>query len=247
MWPRALAPACRRAAFTLVELLVVISVVSLLIALLLPALSLARETAMSVNCLSQMRQIGLGLRLYLNDNDQLYPYGVDYGYGAAPWPGVVHEYLNSYDVWQCPKHTFTVDWTSKKVTPFDGWRKIWDKFPVPWDDPFSYGYNMLGNYPPFGNGLGERPYNPSTGGIDIKTHENEVVFPSKLFALTDSDANNIWDTVFQPNLLEPAQLAGARHLNNLTNVVYADFHADTHEADWVNFNAGNEHWNKQGQ
>lgn len=234
-------------AFTLIELLVVISIVSVLIALLLPALSHARETALSVHCLSQLRQIGIGFRLYLNDNEQWYPYGVDVNYGGAPWPRAVHEYLSSPEVWQCPKHTFNVDWFSGQVTPFDGWQKRWDTVLVRWDEAFSYAYNMLGNRPPFGNGLGERPYNPATGGIDIRTQENEVVLPSKMFAVTDSDANNVWDTVWQPNFLEPAELAGPRHLDGLVNMLYADFHADTQEADWVNFGAGNVHWNKQGR
>lgn len=58
--------ACRRA-FTLIELLVVIAVIALLIAILLPALKGARDSAKAVICLSNMRQIGVGLVSYAGD------------------------------------------------------------------------------------------------------------------------------------------------------------------------------------
>ena len=66
---------CRegRIGFTLVELLVVIGIIALLIGILLPALSKARESANRVACLSNMRQIGMGIFQYLNDNKDRFP------------------------------------------------------------------------------------------------------------------------------------------------------------------------------
>ena len=63
----------KRAAFTLVELLVVIGIIAVLIAMLLPALQKAREQAKLTQCMSNLRQLGIGTQLYRHHNRDFYP------------------------------------------------------------------------------------------------------------------------------------------------------------------------------
>ena len=63
----------QRAAFTLVELLVVIGIIAVLISILVPSLNIARAAAKSTASLSNLRQRGIGLVMYKNDNKGYYP------------------------------------------------------------------------------------------------------------------------------------------------------------------------------
>src|SRR5690625_3880646 len=71
-------------AFTLIELLVVITIITLLISILLPALSAARNAARNIQCMSNLRQIGLLTQAYALDHD----------YCAPPAVGTVHGYFS---------------------------------------------------------------------------------------------------------------------------------------------------------
>jgi prepilin-type N-terminal cleavage/methylation domain-containing protein len=93
---------CRRAAFTLVELLVVIGVIAVLIAILVPTLSKARQQAWRVKCISNAKQLGTALHMYANDNRASLPASNwDGGTTAGAWVNAPLGWL--YDVTAPPR------------------------------------------------------------------------------------------------------------------------------------------------
>jgi prepilin-type N-terminal cleavage/methylation domain-containing protein len=97
---KAIALPANRRAFTLIELLVVIAIIAILAAILFPVFGRARENARRTSCLSNMKQLGLGLMQYMQDFDDVYPMhapsSVEY------WPQTIQPYLKSFQIFNCP-------------------------------------------------------------------------------------------------------------------------------------------------
>ncbi len=102
----------RRNGFTLIELLVVIAIIAILAAILFPVFAKAREKARQTSCLSNLKQIGLGQLMYVQDYDEKFNppvmcgVGVDGCYIGAEFCGSGYMPLNPYiknqQLWECP-------------------------------------------------------------------------------------------------------------------------------------------------
>ena len=105
---------CR--AFTLIELLVVIAIIAILAAILFPVFAQAREKARQTACLSNMKQMGTGMMMYVQDYDETFPFAQSYGGYNAAIPSLTSPYVqkvNQYGavptgtIWSCPSDGVT--------------------------------------------------------------------------------------------------------------------------------------------
>jgi prepilin-type N-terminal cleavage/methylation domain-containing protein/prepilin-type processing-associated H-X9-DG protein len=130
-----------RHGFTLIELLVVIAIIAILAAILFPVFASARESARKTSCLSNTRQMGNALSMYLQDYDETFHKGAGMnsaainGFGAdtsidgwTNWPWFYGPYVKNVDVFNCPS---SPDGTEQLTA-------------ANWGNDGNYGYNYSG-------------------------------------------------------------------------------------------------------
>lgn len=103
-----------RLGFTLIELLVVIAIIAILAAILFPVFAQARDAARKATCLSNMKQVGLGMGMYVQDYDSIWPGQASDGFpldktglaGASPfnYKDRILPYTKNEQIWLCPSN-----------------------------------------------------------------------------------------------------------------------------------------------
>jgi len=165
-------------AFTLIELLVVIAIIAILAAILFPVFAQAKEAAKKSACLSNVRQIGLGMIMYTNDFDDYYP-GNDQWVPAAsntsasdprePYDMLIMPYVKNEKIFSCPDDNAS---TRASASSNSFWDSSYQSKAI------IRSYQFVGNivtvegqttYPPYGidqnTGLSTYPYPQSSSPI----------------------------------------------------------------------------------
>ncbi|MBI4023391.1 MAG: type II secretion system protein [Verrucomicrobia bacterium] len=97
----------RHRAFTLIELLVVVAIISILAALLMPALRNARDRAKQIYCINNLKQLAVAVFLYANEADGKFPL-VWYN-GEGPWAWKLTAYVKNTKLYNCPSNPIPYD------------------------------------------------------------------------------------------------------------------------------------------
>jgi len=161
----------KKSGFTLIELLVVIAIIAILAAILFPVFAQARAAARKTACLSNMKQIGLGLGMYVQDHDETFPMryldGWPYDATSKPvfedgvlvsWKNSISPYIKSKDIFKCMSNPTAQkgDWITQQATGQGG------------EGKFAGGYSMwLPDGPWFTGQLGHgASYPQAIAGIE---------------------------------------------------------------------------------
>jgi len=134
-------------AFTLIELLVVIAIIAILAAILFPVFAQARSAARKAVCLSNLKQLGLGGKMYAQDYDEFYaparltdhsPGGVPAGWHAnglnfGSWKVVIQPYVKNISMFGCPESAAAFS-LIYDANPASGWAGYWSYNDYAWVD-----------------------------------------------------------------------------------------------------------------
>jgi prepilin-type N-terminal cleavage/methylation domain-containing protein/prepilin-type processing-associated H-X9-DG protein len=235
-------------AFTLIELLVVIAIIAILAAMLLPALSRAKQKAKQTACISNMRQIGIALVMYA-DTYQQYPSCYYATRGVYVWQPELLTFMgNNRNAFFCPAARPDSAWdtnANKTIVTRIGYNDKIDPFAIANTSRFSLGYNDWGLW---------NTHNPPLGmGADVGTtpiKDSMVRKPTDMIAVGDvrSDATSLdFNANLDPAIGDSGDNTPATHdqcpcnrHNYRTDLLFADGHVESPKRnDVINPNDGN--------
>jgi len=247
-------------AFTLIELLVVIAIIAILASILFPVFARARENARRASCMSNLKQIGLGLMQYIQDYDGKWPnrcfgygcyeagYSYPYNAGRYKWMDAIYPYINSEQVFDCPSDRLPYRNAADNAT-IRPYRYNYGKYYFG-----SYGANTMYVGYPGQRGFFHNEETTAGGAAQDPTADSSLEAPSTTVAITDSYAYDNyypWQVYYTPGVGSPktppittdsvtgnlhAVNADQRHLDTI-NVLWADGHVKSMKIDQL-FKAG---------